>query len=86
MVENVGFFKGGQIILRSSPLGILLIADAVTLTISNQKNGRMGETIHQCTTGDDICPVKALALRVHHILQHGGTGEALLCAYMKDHK
>ncbi len=81
-VRDVGFFKDGRILPRSSPLALLLQADACTLKISNQKNGRMGQTIHHIalkTAGP--CPVRALAERVHHILSHGGTTDSCLCDF-----
>ena len=81
-VGNVGFFKDGKIVPRHSPLEILLQSDSATLKITNQKNGRMGETIHQEKVKDSpLCPVKALAHRVHHILSNGGTTNMLLCTY-----
>jgi hypothetical protein len=40
----------------------------------------MGDTIHQNTTNTDLCPIRALALQVHHILSNGGTPDSLLCA------
>ena len=83
-VANVGFFKNGQIVQRSSPLEVLLSCDSATLKITNQKNGRMGDTVHQKTTGSPNCPVKALAHVVHHILAHNGTGETLLCDYYEN--
>ena len=46
-VGNIGFFKNGQILPRKSNLQTLLQAESCTLKITNQKNGRMGETIHQ---------------------------------------
>jgi hypothetical protein len=67
---NVGFFKDGKIISRSSDLDLLLTCDAATLKITNQKNGRMGQTIHQKASGSDCCPVKALAHRISHINAH----------------
>ena len=36
-VENIGFFKDGKVIPKSSPLHVLLSCDAATLKISNQK-------------------------------------------------
>ena len=81
-VGNVGFFKDGRILPRNSPIDILLQSDSATLKITNQKNGRMGETIHQEQVKDSMqCPVKALAYRVHHILSNGGTTNTLLCTY-----
>ena len=82
---NVGFFKDGQLVPRSSPLELLLQCDAATLKITNQKNGRMGQTIHQEAVKDKRqCPVKALAYRVHHILSNGGTSDTLLCSYFQE--
>ena len=84
-VGNIGFFKNGKIIPRSSPLEVLLSCDSATLKISNQKNGRMGDTIHQEAVPDaPACPVKALAYRVHHILSHGGNNDNLLCDYFNN--
>ncbi len=81
-VGNVGFFKDGKIIPRSSSLETLLQCDAVTLKISNQKNGRMGDTIHQRAVPHiKENPVAAVATRVHHILSHGGNDSSLLCEY-----
>ena len=80
-VSNVGFFKDGKIVPRNSPLEVLLSCDAATLKISNQKNGRMGETIHQEAVEKECCPIRALAIRVHHILINGGTNDTLLCDY-----
>jgi hypothetical protein len=78
-VGNVGFFKNNKIIPRTSSLETLLSCDAATLKITNQKNGRMGDTVHQKATGQQNCPVKALAYRVHHILSNGGLQDRLLC-------
>jgi hypothetical protein len=59
-----------------------LDCDSATLKISNQKNGRMGTTIHQKATGTDCCPVKALAQRIHHINTHNGaSADRLICDY-----
>ena len=80
-LRNIGFFKNGKIIPRSSPLAMLMTCDAATLKINNQKNGRMGDTIHQEAIQGEACPVKALAMRVHHILSYGGTEENLICDY-----
>ena len=78
-VRNVGFFKDGKIVPRSSPISVLLTCDSATLKITNQKNGRMGETIHQEATGTDLCPIQALAHIVSDILSNGGSEDSLLC-------
>ena len=41
----------------------------------------MGDTIHQQAISSELCPIKALANRVHHILAHGGTKDTPLCEY-----
>lgn len=84
-VGDVGFFKNGKILPRSSPLEVLLECDAATLKITNQKNGQMGQTIHQEAISDmDHCPVRALARQVHAIFAAGGTTQSLLCTYFTE--
>ena len=80
-IANVGFFKDGKILPRTSTLKNLLSADLAVLKITNQKNGMMGQTITQHATGKVMCPVRALARVVHHILSNGGTDSMLLCSY-----
>ena len=41
----------------------------------------MGQTIHHKAVSLPHCPVKALARRVIHILDNGGTESSLLCEY-----
>jgi len=84
-IKDVGFFKDGQILPRRSPLPVLLTADQATLKITNQKNGRMGETItHETVRNQTHGPVTALARRVHHVLTNGGTADNLLCDFIDD--
>ena len=59
-------------------LATLLTADLETLKISNQKNGQMGQTITQHSTGSALCPINALAHIVHAILSERGTYDTLL--------
>ena len=80
VVGNVGFFKEGKILKRDSPLPILLSADLAVLKITNQKNGRMGQTITQHATAANACPVKALAHIVHDIVDAGRNDDSLLCS------
>ncbi len=77
-VGDIGFWKDGKPLSRYSSLSTLLTADSATMKISNQKNGRMGETIHHQSTGENGA-VAALARRVHHILSNGGTEDNLIC-------
>ena len=82
-VGDIGFWKDGKILTRHSTLEELCKADAATMKISNQKNGRTGQTIHHESTGPTGA-VAALARRVHHILSHGGTEANLICAVCID--
>jgi hypothetical protein len=78
-IKDVGFFKNNKVLPRNSPLEILLQADSATLKITNQKNGRMGQTIHHESFDTKYSPVKALARRVHHVLSNGGNNDNLIC-------
>ena len=77
-VGDIGFWKNGHILPRHSPLSTLITADAATMKISNQKNGRTGQTIHHESTGPKGA-VAALARQVAHILNNGGTESTLIC-------
>ena len=80
-VKNVGFFKDGQVIPRTAPLAQLLQANLVTLKITNQKNGRMDQTITQHATRKEMCPVNELAHIVFENLHNRGNNNTLLCLY-----
>ena len=82
-VCDVGFWKDNTILSRKSTLNLLLSADSATMKITNQKNGRTGQTLHQETTGPQGA-VAALAHRVFHILSNGGTDRQLLCDVFHD--
>ena len=79
VVGNIGLFKYGVVIPRTSPLGVLLTADLAVMKISNQKSGRMGQTITKHATGATDCPVTALVHIVHEILSNGGNDDTMLC-------
>ena len=78
-VKNIGFFKDNKILPRASSLKDLHLADSCTMKITNQKNGRMGQTIHHYATKQNHCPIKAIANRIHHILSNGGSAENYIC-------
>ena len=80
-VGDIGFWKDNALLPRSSPLKILLSADSATMKITNQKNGRMGQTIHHEAFDTDICPIQSLARRVNHILSTGGSDKSFMCEY-----
>ena len=77
-VQDIGFWRDGKQLSRYSDLSTLLTADAASMRITNQKNGRMGELIYQEGTGPNGA-VASLARRVHHILSNNGTDENLIC-------
>lgn len=77
-VGDIGFWKEGKVLSRYGSLTTLLTADSATMKITHQKNGMMGEVIHQETTGERGA-VAALARRVHHILNNGGTDSSPIC-------
>ena len=81
MVGDVGFWKGISQLPSNSPLHIILQTDSSTLKIKNQKNGRMGQTIHPNLFASNICPYKAPACRIHHILTNSGSKESYICEY-----
>eukprot|EP00957_Ditylum_brightwellii_P161913 12327184-Ditylum_brightwellii.AAC.1 len=54
------------------------VSDAATLKISNQKNGRIGQTIHYKSFEFPDYPMKALSQHVHSILWQGSNGASLL--------
>ena len=70
-VEDVRFWNGDQRLPSTASLPMLLQATSATLTIDNQKNGVRGATMHQEARPHEatMCPVKALARRVHFIRQ-----------------
>ena len=72
-------FKDGVVIPRTSPLDVLITADLAVMKISNQKNGKMGQTITQHATGTTECPVTTLVHIFHDILSDRGNYDTLLC-------
>ena len=59
------------------------MADETTMRLTNQKNGQKNGMIHHEANdnGDGLYPVWALAARVSHMLDNGGTHYILLCSY-----
>ena len=81
-VQDVFFRRADHsLIPNTAPLSELLTATHATLQISNQKNGRRGQCIHHHCTGVATSPVKALAHRVAHIMQHTTNPATALSTY-----
>jgi len=82
-VGDIGFHKNNKVVERRSTLEELLACDQCTFKITNQKSGRMGQTIsHEQIINHAHGPVKATARRIHHILSNGGDESTIISAYM----
>ena len=79
VVGNIGLFKSRVVIPRTSPLELILTSELAVMKISNQNNGRMGQTITQHATGTTECPVTTLVHIFHDILSDRGNYNTLLC-------
>ena len=85
-VRDVSFHRHGRIIDPAGDLEALLSATGATLKLTNQKNGVRGSCVHHhAISNTDVCPVRALARRVHHVRSNGGTGDDMLCTFF-DHR
>ena len=87
-VDDISFWRDGEL-LRNSNTKSILAAEKVTMHLTNQKNGRKNELIHHEATnidGKGLCPVRALALRVCHVLENSGNETSLLCEYWSEGK
>jgi hypothetical protein len=63
-----------------TPLAQLLLADQVTLKLSNQKNGSRDATLHHEKVEGNLCPVKAIARHFNASPRTAPTDlEAMLC-------
>lgn len=71
-VQDISFRRNGIVLPTHSPLPVLLTADHVTLVLDNQKNGIRGAVLHHHAINSNFCPVKALARRVHSVMQATG--------------
>ncbi len=82
-VQDVGFHKGTTVVdPKTTPVHLLTECSGATLRIGNQKNGRMGQTVHLAAIPDiDDGPTQAIARRVKQILDDGGNENSLLCDY-----
>ncbi len=86
-IRDIGFFQKDTIINFWSIKGKRLLRTLLNCTggvmkITNQKNGRMGQTIfHESITTTNMGPTQALARRVYHIVSNGGNENSLLCHY-----
>jgi hypothetical protein len=70
----------------NAPLAALMAADAVTLILSNQKNGMHDALLHHNKVDSDLFPVKALTccLAAAHTTSNG-CQKAMICQYGPGH-
>lgn len=81
-IKDITFWShNNTVIPHTAPLHQLLQAKSATLCISNQKNGVRGSIINHEANGTISCPIRALARRVHHILSHSRSPDAILGTY-----
>ena len=80
-VGDVGFWKVGCQLTLNSPLHLLLQAESATLKTTNHNNVCMLQTKNHEYFASDLCPYKALARRIHHILTNGDSTELYICKY-----
>ena len=59
---------------------MILTVDLAVMKISNQKNGRMGQTITHYSTQNPAYPVSVLAHIVHNIISYRGDNDTILCS------
>ena len=61
----------------------ILHANGATMWLSNQKNGKKGQSVSHPVFKDDLkgCPVRTLARRYLHGRAHNGIDNALVCPY-----
>jgi len=75
-----------NIIPNTAPLETLYTAKKAVMRITNQKNGTRGSRISHDTSGTKACPVRALARRVHYIMNHPKCTETdILSTYYSNH-
>ena len=68
-VGDVRFFQGSQEVTKvSCNKSLMKYSTSVSITFSNQKNGKKNITITQHASNHELCPVKAWASLVHRIL------------------
>ena len=76
--KDIILWKEDRPLPHSAPLGTLLTATSATIKLENTKNGTKNATVHHGAQGGAICPVAAIARRVHEAYQLDPSGNANL--------
>jgi hypothetical protein len=79
-IQDVRLWYRGALLNNFAPRHELMMADAVTLYLEDQKNGHKGATIHHTAVAGWFCPVKAIVQRISDIAAQGfGADTPLSC-------
>ena len=70
---DIRLWRQGKLLDPKSSLITLLTADSATICIANTKNGTKNAVVHHEAIGSYLCPVAALARRLHNIMQGSPT-------------
>lgn len=65
--QDVKLWRNNQLLDHRLPFEELILADAVTIRLENQKNGFKGAILHHFASGRALCPVRSAVLLVHPI-------------------
>jgi hypothetical protein len=81
--QDIRLHKDGRLVSLEADLATLLEADAVTINLANQKNGKKNTVVHHYTSGDPFMdPVKAAARLIFRL--HGRDGCTPLGTYVNE--
>ena len=70
--SDVKLWRGTQRLDSNAEWAVLATANAVTITLENQKNGQKGYTLHHHKTDNqEMCPVVSLARLLYAIKGRG---------------
>jgi hypothetical protein len=64
---DIRLWRNNKLLPHNAPLSDLLEADSATICLAKTKNGVKGAVVHQEAIGGAVCPVAALARRIHNI-------------------
>ena len=80
--KDVSFHRNRVVLDPLSRLDELLTATGATLKLTNQKNGVWSSCVHHHAIANKcVCPIRALAWQVHHVLSNGSNGDNMMCTF-----
>jgi len=75
--QDVKLWLNNRLLDHRLPFEVLIQADAVTITLENQKNGFKGAILHHYASREKLCPVRSAVLLLHpiaHLARDTGLG------------